>query len=154
MCMSACECVCVGGRGDRCVCAYLCALCVVLGVHVRMHACGQACSHACDGHTPLCACVCLVTQACSLHNLQEMVDCMEGGRLVLYPQLLLATIALLPVSYVHIFILAMDLFSKVPPYFRTVNAVSFSSLLTFSDEVTEEYHGKSTPATLTILRLV
>ena len=42
-----------------------------------------------------------------------MVDGMEPGRLVLFPQLLLATVAVLPVPYVHVFVLVMDLFSKV-----------------------------------------
>ena len=44
-----------------------------------------------------------------------MVDSMEPGRLVLFPQLLLATVAMLPVTYVHIFALVMDLFSKACP---------------------------------------
>lgn len=42
-----------------------------------------------------------------------MVDSLEAGRLVLFPQLLLTTVAMLPVTYIHIFMLIMDLFSKV-----------------------------------------
>lgn len=38
---------------------------------------------------------------------------MSPGRLVMFPQLLLASLAMLPVSYVHIFTLVLDLLSKV-----------------------------------------
>ena len=45
--------------------------------------------------------------------MQVVVDVVEAGKLVLYPQILLACIALLGVSYVHLWELLLDLLSKV-----------------------------------------
>lgn len=47
------------------------------------------------------------------HVLQVVVDVMEPGKLVLYPQILLACTALLGISFVHLWRLLLDLFSKV-----------------------------------------
>ena len=44
---------------------------------------------------------------------QVVVDVMEPGKLVLYPQILLACIALLGISYVHLWSLLLQLLSKV-----------------------------------------
>lgn len=52
-----------------------------------------------------------------MQNVQEMVDSMQPGELVVFPRLLLATIALLPLSYVHLFLLALFLLSKVGALF-------------------------------------
>lgn len=53
-----------------------------------------------------------------MHNsavrcVQVIVDVVEPGKLVLYPHILLACIALLGVSYVHLWELLLDLLSKV-----------------------------------------
>ena len=45
--------------------------------------------------------------------LQVTVECLDEGRLVLYPQILLACFALLGTSYVHLWGLLLDLLSKV-----------------------------------------
>jgi len=45
--------------------------------------------------------------------LQVVVDVMEPGKLVLYPQILLACTALLGMSYVHLWRLLLELLSKV-----------------------------------------
>lgn len=47
--------------------------------------------------------------------LQVVVNVVEAGKLVLYPHILLACIALLGVSYVHLWELLLDLLSKVSP---------------------------------------
>ena len=44
---------------------------------------------------------------------QVVVDVMEAGKLVLYPQILLACTALLGMSYVHLWSLLLRLLSKV-----------------------------------------
>ena len=41
------------------------------------------------------------------------MECLDEGRLVLYPQILLACFALLGTSYVHLWGLLLDLLSKV-----------------------------------------
>ena len=46
-------------------------------------------------------------------RLQVTVECLDEGRLVLYPQILLACFALLGTSYVHLWGLLLDLLSKV-----------------------------------------
>ena len=46
-------------------------------------------------------------------QVQVMVDVMDAGKLVLYPHILLACVALLGMSYVHLWILVLDLLSKV-----------------------------------------
>ena len=46
---------------------------------------------------------------------QVAVDVMEAGKLVLYPQILLACTALLGMSYVHLWSLLLCLLSKVRP---------------------------------------
>eukprot|EP00891_Asterochloris_glomerata_P001080 jgi/Astpho2/1080/fgenesh1_pg.00017_%23_19_t len=46
-------------------------------------------------------------------TLQVTVECLDEGRLVLYPQILLACFALLGTSYVHLWGLLLDLLSKV-----------------------------------------
>lgn len=46
-------------------------------------------------------------------GVQVVVNVVEAGKLVLYPQILLACIALLGVSYVHLWELLLDLLSKV-----------------------------------------
>ena len=48
-----------------------------------------------------------------LNSLQVMVDAMESGKLVLYPHILLACTALLGMSYVQLWRLLLELFSKV-----------------------------------------
>lgn len=45
--------------------------------------------------------------------MQVVVDVVEPGKLILYPHILLACIALLGVSYVHLWELLLDLLSKV-----------------------------------------
>ena len=49
----------------------------------------------------------------STSSLQVTVECLDEGRLVLYPQILLACFALLGTSYVHLWGLLLDLLSKV-----------------------------------------
>lgn len=44
---------------------------------------------------------------------QELVDGTPAGRLVLFPQVFLAAIALLDLPWVHLHAAALDLFSKV-----------------------------------------
>ncbi len=55
-------------------------------------------------------CTCEVTTSLCL---QVTVECLDEGRLVLYPQILLACFALLGTSYVHLWGLLLDLLSKV-----------------------------------------
>lgn len=45
--------------------------------------------------------------------LQAVVDSMDDGRLLLYPQLLLTCLAMLPTTYTHLYILVVDLLQKV-----------------------------------------
>ena len=51
-------------------------------------------------------CTCEVTMSLCL---QVTVECLDEGRLVLYPQILLACFALLGTSYVHLWGLLLDL---------------------------------------------
>ena len=45
--------------------------------------------------------------------MQVVVECMEPGHLVLFPQLFAACIALLPINLVQLSVLVMELLSKV-----------------------------------------
>ena len=45
--------------------------------------------------------------------MQVVVECMEPGQLVLFPQLFAACIALLPINLVQLSVLVMELLSKV-----------------------------------------
>ncbi len=47
--------------------------------------------------------------------MQVVVESMEVGKLVLYPQVTLMTFGLLATSYVHLYALNLGLFSRVSP---------------------------------------
>ena len=57
----------------------------------------------------------LVSGLSSINSFSEqvMVESMDPGKLLLYPQILLACFALLLTSYVHVFALSLELLSKV-----------------------------------------
>ena len=56
---------------------------------------------------------CWTLKGIFISSLQVTVECLDEGRLVLYPQILLACFALLGTSYVHLWGLLLDLLSKV-----------------------------------------
>ena len=46
---------------------------------------------------------------------QELVEATPAGQLVLYPQVFLASLALLDLPWVHVHVVVLQLFSKVRP---------------------------------------
>ena len=70
----------------------------------------------CTQHHSLTAAALLQHRRCKM---QVVVDVMERGKLLLWPHLLLACVALLPMTWLHLWMLVLDLLSKVRPSLQT-----------------------------------